>query len=166
MFASLRLRRTSYSVNVVHAVRITLRTNASLPGPFRELLYAPLGSVPASPSVSSYTDGEFRAIRRAARMEIRAALTRIRAGEAELTAWLRAPDPLQINPDVAKRGALLATIAHDGEIPHTKGEPGSHHAGIPDSDALIRSLFPSNSEIAAILVLLQCLTGHTHISNR
>ena len=157
--ATFRLRGTSYSLNVVHAVRITLRANESLPGPFRELLYSPLGHVAASPSVASYTDSEFRAIRRAARTEIRAALSRIRAGEAELAAWLTAPAPVQINPDVAKRGALLEQIANEGSVPHRERGPHSQQEGSTDAGSLIRSLFPSSSELAARVVLLQCLTG-------
>lgn len=157
--ASLRLRRTRYSVDVVHAVRITLRANKSLPGPFRELLYSPLSHVPANPSVASYTDSEFRAIRRAARTEIRAALARIRAGEAELSAWLKAPDPLQINPEVVKRGALLEEIVNKGSAPHRESGPHTQQAGSLEADSLIRSLFPSSSELAALVILLQCLTG-------
>ena len=157
--ASVRLRGTRSSLGIVHAVRTTLRANESLPGPFRELLYAPLSHAPAGPSVASYSDSEFRAIRRAARTEIRAALARIRAGEAELAAWLKAPELKQGTTENVARGALLAKIARDGTMSYSEGKPGSQYAENPNADSLVRALFPSISELAALLVLLQCVTG-------
>lgn len=156
--AGLRLHGTRHAQSIVMAIRVVLRGNASLPAPFRELLFAPMKSAAYVRKVSSYSESEFRAIRRSARTEIRAALKRVRTMEAELAAWQQHSDEV-VDPEVARRGNLLAFIAANGDLPRYESGLVNQYGPYKDSPKIFRALFPTLSELAAIVVLMQCLKG-------
>jgi len=156
--AALRLRHTKASQSIVMAIRTTLRANDSLPGPFRDLLYAPMKSARSVGTVASYSESEFRAIRRSARSDIRVALNRVRTMETELTAWLQRGNE-DGDAEVARRGHLLEFIAANGDVPRTSSGIVSRHPAHAGSVELLRALFPTLSELTAVIVLMQCLTG-------
>jgi hypothetical protein len=123
----------------------------------------PLPHVELSKSAKAYSQAEFRAIQRAARSDVRAALARIRAGEDELKTWrrdeeqrwtVRAPEGLH-----QTRGSLLNHVAMRGDLPRYSSGLLRPHGMAPDRSQPFYSLFPTLSDVAAMAVLFQCLTG-------
>ncbi|MEA5456525.1 hypothetical protein SPF06_17500 [Sinomonas sp. JGH33] len=156
--APFRLRHTRYTNSLLQVFRVLFRPVEGLPTAFREALYAPHGPAAQSGTVSAYTDSEVRRIQRAARTEVRSALARIRKAEAELTEWETAGQGA--DPEAGRRGALLAQVARTGDVPRCRDgriNESKAHRGALD---LLRSIFPSSSEVTALAVLLVCVSGH------
>ncbi|MEW1980546.1 hypothetical protein AB0333_06405 [Citricoccus sp. NPDC079358] len=156
--APFRIRHTRYADSLLQVLRVLFRPIEGLPTAFREALYAP--HKPASPTrtLSAYTDSEVRRIQRAARTEVRAALTRIRQAEAELAEW-QAARPGMDSED-GRRGALLAQVARTGDVPRCRDgriDTSKEHSGAIDR---LRHIFPTYSEVTALAVLLICVSGH------
>ncbi len=156
--AALRLRGTKYSSSIIMSIRIVLRSHGALPTPFRELLFAPMRAAQSANTVAAYSESEFRAIRRAARNEIKSALKRVRGLEAELFSWQQQSSN-DVDPEVARRGNLLAFIVENEDVPRYKDGLVRRSPADKGSADLMRSLFPTHSELAAVVVLMACLTG-------
>ena len=159
----LRIRHTTYANTILVSARITLRSNPEISSPFRDSLLSPLVNVPPATTVSSYTAADFRRIQRAARTEVRAAVGRIRAGEAALRSWREKHDessPAFLGPWAsAEHGRLLDFIAERGDVPRRAASRSTGSPILRDSASVFYSLFPTLSEVAALAVLFQCLTG-------
>lgn len=164
--AELRMRHTASAVSALHALRVVLRSNPEVPMPFRNALFAPLPNARGSTLSVSYTKAEFRSIQRAARSDVRAALGRIRAGEVELGSWreecgqvsdgsARTGGP-ERSPD---RGCVLNHLALFGDVPRYTSGASRGQSSIRGATKAFSSLFPTASEVAAMAVLFQCLTG-------
>ncbi|MFN3925354.1 MAG: hypothetical protein ACK4K6_17175, partial [Pseudarthrobacter sp.] len=164
--AELRMRHTASAISALHALRVVLRSNPEVPMPFRNALFAPLPNARRSTLSVSYTKAEFRSIQRAARSDIRAALRRIRAGEVELTAWRQergqvsdASDRPERSGRGPGRGGVLNHLALFGDVPRYTSGASRGQSPIRGATKAFSSLFPTASEVAAMAVLFQCLTG-------
>lgn len=159
----LRIRHTKYANAILFSARITLRANPDISGPFRDALLSPLVDVPPAGTVSSYTAADFRRIQRAARSEVRAAVARVRAGEAALRSWREEQD--ESSPVFAgawasaEHGRLLDFIAERGDVPRRTRGKSKGFPVLRNGTSVFYSLFPTISEVAALAVLFQCLTG-------
>lgn len=161
--AELRMRHSRAGNGALIALRVALRGNPDLPVPFRSALFTPLTKPAPSATAVSYTPADFRAIQRAARSDVRAMVARIRAGEEELKAW-RAEQELgstDSTPQRGKqsRGSVLNHIALVGDVPRSPSGRSRGQGPISDRWNLFYSLFPTLSDMAAMVVLFQCLTG-------
>lgn len=128
--AQLRMRHTSSANSALTALRVVLRTSSEIPVAFRERLFTPVPSVKNATAPASYSEAEFRGIRRAARKELRAALVRIRAGEAELAKWRRDDEQkwtiTSAEEKYRSRGSILNYVAMHGEVPDCVNVIGAH----------------------------------------
>lgn len=145
----LRFKRDRQSYQELMALRVVLRADSSVPTGFRELLLSPLRAVPHKQRVEAYSASEFRSIRRSMRAIVRGALTRVRAVEAELAA-------LSSGALETERHVVLRSLGQTGDVPRT----ADGLRLVPRSETIARELLPSMREMAAAVVLLQCLTGH------
>ncbi|WAH98199.1 hypothetical protein [Arthrobacter sp. MMS18-M83] len=116
--APFRIRHTRYADSLLQVLRVIFRPVEGLPTAFREALYAPHRPASQARTLSAYTDSEVRRIQRAARAEVRAALTRIREAEAELKEWETAGPGA--DAEAGRRGALLALVARTGDVPRVR----------------------------------------------
>jgi len=161
--AELRMRHTRAGNSALIALRVALRANPDLPMPFRNALFTPLTNPAPSTTSASYEPAEFRAIHRAARSGVRAMVARIRAGEEELKAWRaeQDEDSTDSTPQRGKqsRGSMLNHIALVGDVPRSPSGRSRGQCPIRDRWILFHSLFPTLPDIAAMVVLFQCLTG-------
>jgi len=161
--AELRMRHTRAGNGALIALRVALRANPDLPMPFRNALFTPLTNPAPSTTAASYTPAEFRAIQRAARSSVRAMVARIRAGEEELKAWRAEQEQgsTDSTPQRGKqsRGSMLNHIALVGDVPRSPSGRSRGKGPISDRWNLFCSLFPTLSDMAAMVVLFQCLTG-------
>lgn len=155
--ASFKLSRTRHSHSMIQLFRVLFRRTTGLSPEFREALYAPHGwSAPNSTS-SAYSDSEARRIQRAARSEVRTALTRMRKVETEFERWKQ--DDSGLDAGARERCRLLDRITRDGteaqQLRAMKESPPQRK----ESASLLPELFPSYSEISALAVLLICVSG-------
>lgn len=152
------MNATKRSAQIIYTIRIVLRSEPTLPDAFRDRLFLPLTVVPGQKKISSYSEADFRALRRAARHTVRTALARVRAAEAEVATWRTSPDA-SARPTDGSRGYLLTLIDRTGDLP--RDDAGKIHQSIAydGSGVLLQEFFPSLAEIAAIGVLMQSLTG-------
>lgn len=155
--AALRLSGTRYSHSLLQLFRVLFRHTTGLSADFREALYAPHGwSVPSS-NTAAYSDAEARKIQRAARSEVRTALARIRKVEAEFARWNQNDPGLDV--EARHRCSLLDRILREGtdalQFRTLRETPPQRM----ESAALLWQLFPRHSEIAALAVLLICVSG-------
>lgn len=164
--AELRMRHTASAISALHALRVVLRSNPEVPMPFRNALFAPLPNARRSRLSASYTKAEFRSVQRAARSDIRAALLRVRAGEVELRSWRQEHGQVSGVSDRPggperswDRGGALNHLALFGDVPRYTSGASRGHSAIRGATKAFSSLFPTASEVAAMAVLLQCLTG-------
>ncbi|WP_235564488.1 hypothetical protein [Arthrobacter sp. Soil762] len=161
--AELRMRHTRAGNSALIALRVVLRANPDLPMPFRNALFTPLTNPAPSTTAASYSPAEFRAIQRAARSGVRAMVARIRAGEEELKAWRREQEQgfTDSTPQRGEqsRGSVLNHIALVGDIPRSPSSSPRGKGPAKDAWNLFYALFPALSDMAALVVLFQCLTG-------
>ena len=156
--APFRIRHTRYADSLLQVLRVIFRPVEGLPTAFREALYAPHRPAPQTRTLSAYTDSEVRRIQRAARAEVRAALTRIREAEAELAEWETAGPGADM--EAAHRAAPLAQVARTGDVPRFRDgkiDTSKEHRGALD---LLRRIVPGASEVSALAVLLICVSAH------
>ncbi len=165
--AELRMRHTASAISALNALRVILRSNPEVPMPFRNALFSPIPSARRSTLSVSYTKAEFRSIQRAARSDVRAALRRIRDGEDELTAWRKERGQASDVPGPHGRaGTQPGPKVRSKIIWHCSATFHRYTSGAARGQSSIRgatkafsSLFPTASEVAAMAVLFQCLTG-------
>ncbi|WP_315068007.1 hypothetical protein [uncultured Microbacterium sp.] len=131
---------------------MTIRHHPRVPESFVELLVAPLKHAPSAGRISGYSASEFRAVRRAMRSIVRAALTRVRSLEREVSDL---PDNRE---NMSKRQRFLNHVASTGDI--ARGSDSSLEVAAPGATQVAVELFPSMVEVTAAAVLLQCFTGH------
>lgn len=149
---------TKSGAGCLYSVRVALRATADLPESFRDTLFAPLASAPAAQPVASYTASELRSITRQARTQVRAAAARIRATEKRLQEWrIGMAEP---HLQVEERGIdyALDYLERTGSVPRDEhGAPTG--AAATKVHWLYESLFLTTTEMASMVVLLQCMTG-------
>ncbi|MBE1513429.1 hypothetical protein H4W26_000184 [Nesterenkonia halotolerans] len=148
----IRLRSDKKGVDLIHSLRLVLRTNPDLPPEYRELLMAPIAQVHTPQKIAAYSSSEFRAIRRALRTTVRSTIERIRRVESELQSARSARASAST---LSTRQIVLLAIADTGCIPrNARGE-----SKYPNGASIARELMPSPLETASAALLLQSLTG-------
>jgi hypothetical protein len=141
----------------------TLRAVDGLNDQFAAKLAMPLPGRPLPVALHSYSLTEFRRILAAARQDVRAAATRIRAHRTLLDRWCAGEVDQDRDPAEWELGWILDHIDRVGDVPrYQRGAQLPLHrvARHGTVEQLMSLLHLSRDEAAAFLVLLIGLTGH------
>jgi hypothetical protein len=141
----------------------TLKAVDGLSDRFAARLAMPLPGRPLPAALQSYSPTEFRWILQAARQDVRAAATRIRAHRKLLDRWRAGGVGQDRDPASWELGWILDHIDRVGDVPRYQGRQQlplrrlTRHGTV---EQLMDLLHLSRDEAAAFLVLLIGLTGH------
>lgn len=143
---------------IIMTLRSLLRRNDELTPEFHARLFAPQPPMLAAAPKSSYEEGEYRAIVRAARNDTRFALQRVRAARAELTAYRTGALP-EHDSARQRRAEILDYVDTHADMPRKPSgairppQPGSTYV------STCTQLFPTIAETAAMITLMLAVTG-------
>lgn len=167
--SDLTLARVRFSGRDFGVLRSVLRRNLDAwSEEVRRELFTP-GKVRVSTTVESYSLADFYSILAAAREEVRRARDRIRPNLAMLQRWRESPDGAGLTPAEIQRGAVLDQAARTVDVPRWSplptgraGQPNMsvlRRAGFESGTGVLHSLFLTQQEITAFMVLMIGVTG-------
>jgi len=140
------------------SLKTLFRAVPDVPAGFAARLNTPVKQQRSTSGIDAYSKAEFARIGAAAREDVRAATRRIRRTRQFLQQWRAGNIDPVTHPQAWRRGQVLDHVDRHADVPrNARGRSSVRDVG--DVAPLVTSLHLTQRDVAALVVLMSCLTG-------